>query len=309
MNWKEHTLPAPLSSKTLHGKAVGTNDTVTGLDDQDNTLYGDAFGMTGQTRGGNDVMVGGAGPGIFNRLYGDAHTMTKSAAGGNDTVIGGAGLMDLPVTNLAIGDANAMSDLARGGDDRLVGGEGNAIDGLYGDAITLAGSAQGGGDVLIATAGGMTTFAGPAADTLAGDAEAMTDSTQGGDDTLFGADGAPSVLYGDAQAMSGAARGGGDLLVSGTGDDSMWGDAPTVLGLAQRGADTFRFAPDNGDDAIHDFEVGVDKIDLTAFASIHTIEDLTIAADLIVFADGGTIAITILGGDALSSGDFIFTPA
>ena len=63
--------------------------------------------------------------------------------------------------------------------------------------------------------------------------------------------------------MSDNARGGNDTLISGTGTDHMWGDAQIINGVAASptaatgtvttGADTFVFAPGNGNDDINDF--------------------------------------------------------
>ena len=59
------------------------------------------------------------------------------------------------------------------------------------------------------------------------------------------------------------ARGGDDTLISGTGTDHMWGDGQVLNGVAASptaatgsvvtGADTFVFAPGNGDDFVYDF--------------------------------------------------------
>ena len=76
--------------------------------------------------------------------------------------------------------------------------------------------------------------------------------------------------------MSDNARGGNDTLISGSGIDHMWGDAQIINGLAasptadtgtvKTGADTFVFAPGNGNDDIGDFrQSDHDKIDVSAY--------------------------------------------
>src|SRR5260370_38496376 len=65
----------------------GTNDTLIGLDNALNTLYGDAFAMDDHARGGNDTLIGGAN--ATNALYGDARSMHDHPRGGNDSLIGG----------------------------------------------------------------------------------------------------------------------------------------------------------------------------------------------------------------------------
>ena len=45
--------------------------------------------MVGDSRGGNDTLIGGNGG--VNFLYGDAFSMSDNAHGGNDTLISGTG--------------------------------------------------------------------------------------------------------------------------------------------------------------------------------------------------------------------------
>ena len=89
--------------------------------------------------------------------------------------------------------------------------------------------------------------------------------------------------------MSDNARGGNDTLISGTGTDHMWGDAQVINGAAASptaptgtvitGADTFVFAPGNGNDDINDFRHSDhDKIDVSAYG-FHNIADMTITSD------------------------------
>ncbi len=53
----------------------GTNDTLIGLDNAINTLYGDAFGMFDHARGSNDTLIGSAC--ATNILYGDAFAIAR----------------------------------------------------------------------------------------------------------------------------------------------------------------------------------------------------------------------------------------
>src|SRR4051812_23419323 len=82
----------------------GTDDTFVGF----TYLHGDAFSMVDASRGGDDTLTGGAGPGF-----------TFGPFGG--------------VTNNLYGDADSLHDSARGGDDRLTGGDGSTNN-LFGDA-------------------------------------------------------------------------------------------------------------------------------------------------------------------------------
>ena len=99
---------------TLSGKDHGTNDDLTGTG---GPLYGDAFTMIDEARGGNDVLTGGVG--LINGLIGDAQDMFDHTRGGNDVLIGGAGST---TDNTMLGDAANMSGHARGGNDLIIGG-------------------------------------------------------------------------------------------------------------------------------------------------------------------------------------------
>src|SRR3981189_539828 len=86
----------------------GTDDTLIGLANALNTLYGDAFAMDDHASGGNDTLIGGVN--ATNVFYGDARAMNEPAAGGDDTLIGGAGIA-LPAGDPSIvlyGDAFDM---------------------------------------------------------------------------------------------------------------------------------------------------------------------------------------------------------
>ena len=102
----------------------------------------------------------------------------------------------------------------------------------------------------------------------------MHDNTRGGNDTLIGGDGGPT-MRGDADAMFDDAIGGNDLLVSAPGPITV-GDAAFINGIAasptaptgnvKTGADTFIFAPGNGNADINDFrQTDGDKIDVSAY--------------------------------------------
>ena len=88
------------------------------------------------------------------------------------------------------------------------------------------------------------------------------------DDTIFG--------HGKADVIHGL--GGNDRLIDGLGPDELWGGA---------GADIFEFVPDNRTDRIMDYDIGVDRIDLSGYALLYNISDLVITAR----ADGATIDV------------------
>jgi len=277
-------------AEELHDASRGGHDLlVGGANAVVNNLFGDADAMLDRSRGGNDTLVGGA-HASFNNLYGDAFFLAGDTLGGKDLLTGGAGAFD----NTLHGDARFMLDRARGGDDLLIGGANATSNTLYGDAWNIRGAAR------------------------------------GGNDTLIGAGGSTNYLYGDAQSLSGSAVGGNDRLVSGRGTDLMWGDAADVGPGAKTGADIFAFAPGGGDDSIFDFRHSDgDRIDVSAYG-IRNLADMTITQsggdariDLApvdhggflgllahVGAFGGADCVTLagVGANTLQASDFIFAP-
>ena len=151
--------------------------------------------------------------------------------------------------------------------------------------------------------------------TLYGDAaQSMDGNSRGGNDTLTGGDGAVNFLYGDAFSMSDNARGGNDTLISGTGTDHMWGDAQVINGVLPpyrsvvTGADTFVFAPGNGNDDIGDFrQSDGDKIDVSAYG-FHNLAQMMITftgTDTTIAFDA-TNSVTLVGFAApLHESDFL----
>jgi len=237
------------------------------------TMGADSFDFgTGLDRiwglGGNDVISSGAGK---DRLYGGAGSDTLKGGSGKDTLVGGNG-----------------ADTLRGGDgqDTLDGSNGN--DWLWGgkNADTITGGA--GKDVLKGEKGADTLDGGADADTLFGGPGPDTLTGGTGADMFYGGPGA-DTLFGDV---------GADTLFGGTGADTLTGGT---------GADRFIFATGHGADRINDFIPGEDRIRIniadTGFG------DLTLTAqgdDTLIDTGAGTITLSGLLPDALSSGDFLF---
>ncbi len=127
---------------------------------------------------------------------------------------------------------------------------------------------------------------GPVNDILTGGAQ---------DDTIFG-HGEDDQLYGMA---------GNDRLIDGRGTDQLWGGD---------GADIFEFVKDKRTDSIMDFEIGVDRIDLSDYPLLYYYGDITITAT----SNGATLQIgddtliitsmdnTPLTGAMFDQDDFIF---
>src|SRR5262245_44620383 len=108
----------------MSSNAFGGNDALTGgvlfptrfVVLSENDLYGDAYAMFDNSRGGDDTMIGGdgltVGDGSNNFLYGDAYTMSNDASGGEDTLTGGVH----DSTDL-VGGAEKTNDDHHGGDN------------------------------------------------------------------------------------------------------------------------------------------------------------------------------------------------
>jgi serralysin len=200
---------------------------------QDNHIVGnDAFNEL-QGHGGNDKLYGG---GEFDLVYGND---------GNDELYGEAG------ADALVGDAG--NDRLDGGIDQdyMIGGAGD--DAFYVENI---------GDNAVESAGGGN-------DTIyASTAYTITENVENlvltGTARYANGNNADNTITGNAEKNELRGLGGADQLVGGGGSDLMWGGA---------GADTFVYTSASEStrgqtmDAILDFQVGIDHIDLSA---VHT---------------------------------------
>ncbi len=103
-----------------------------------------------------------------------------------------------------------------------------------------------------------------------------------------------------------------DDFAGGTGDDTIEGGTTDDTLTGNAGADTFVFRQDSGNDKITDFTVDTDKIDLSAFTSITSLDDLIYwqsGGDTLIYLrwdGGGTIRLEGVTPDDLDADDFIF---
>lgn len=241
------------------------------------TAYGDAFLMSGNAKGGNDLIEGGGGAGHVVQFFGDAQSMIGRAQGGDDTLESGTFFLTGAYAEVSemYGDARTMADRTRGGSDALTGGDGAPRAGFV--------------------------------ETLCGDAGTMSGQARGGDDTLT-ARTLASALYGDGVEMAGNAAGGNDRLVSGTANDRMYGDAQQLGAGATGGCDTFVFLAAFGNDTIGDFHRGEDRIELEV-PGVAGMDDLCIdtASGSTLISVAGQGSILLEGVTApLSASDFVF---
>ena len=223
----------------------------------------DLVGGVARGGAGNDIITATGGASVS--LYGNNDADTLHGGSASDVVDGGLG------DDFAYGGA---------GDDQIEGGDGN--DSLFGEA---------GNDVIIGGLGADVIHGGDGNDVVMG--ESGDDYIDGGDgdDGLSGAAGRDTI-------MGGA---GNDYIRGGPLADQLWGGA---------GADTFainyngyvgigtsdsyvmhRPASDGGtifeSDTIHDFEPGIDKIDLSEFSQ-YSGPDLTVSGITINETANGT---------------------
>lgn len=90
----------------------------------------------------------------------------------------------------------------------------------------------------------------------------------GGNDVLTGTAG-DDLIWGD---------GGADTLSGGTGDDRIVDGRGRDVITGGPGADIFVFMPDGQSDVVNDFEVGIDRIDLSYYPGLYWWGDLEIEA-------------------------------
>lgn len=115
-------------------------------------------------------------------------------------------------------------------------------------------------------------------------------------ETLAGAD-QNDVLFGAAGGDSIQGRAGEDILIDGAGVDILSGGTD---------ADVFVFRQDGDTDTITDFETGLDRIDLSAFAQLRSIEQLLVTSTAtgaeIVYA-GETLIVDSQSGQSLTTSE------
>ena len=115
-----------------------------------------------------------------------------------------------------------------------------------------------------------------------------------GDDFLVGTNG-DDVIWGMGHndVLSGGA--GDDHLIDGRGNDILFGGS---------GADVFVFTPDGKSDFIEDFEVGIDRIDLSGWDHLYHIADITIETRIggaVIFVGEDIIRISAEDNTAIDS--------
>jgi Ca2+-binding RTX toxin-like protein len=181
------------------------------------------------------------------------------------------------------GTAAAETITGSAGDDIVHGGNGaDNIMGAVGNDIAWGGA---GNDAISGNDGVDNVNGGAGNDTVDGGAGDDLVTGGGGADSLLGSEGADLLLGGDgADELDGGA--GADTLLAGLGADKVTGG---------EGADVFMFTEgDSGAgvtqlDTVNDFEVGVDKMDLTGFLEqLDVVQAFTHHAYEMIFEDSDT---------------------
>ena len=258
------------------------------------TLNGTGIADTIEGGGGNDILRGLGGD---DALYGNVGDDTLNGGSGADALNGGPGsdtasYIDSNVRVLVrLHDARAVKfGHAEGGTltgiEHLIGSRHNDI--LAGD---------GGDNRLEGGDGNDDLYGGPA----------------GGDDLMYGGNGDDRIFGGQGNdTLTGGA--GFDYLRGGPGDDDLVAGEGMDVMYGGTGQDTFIFSPSNvGGAIIADFNNGEDKIDLTAFAGINSMDDLDIIShgdNVRIDASGSDYLTTIILSDFdinnLDNSDFLF---
>ena len=220
----------------------------------------------------DDILVGTYGSNWLKGYYGNDVLDGKEGndglfgGGGADALIGGAGNDTAMYLNSDEGvEVRLHNGTARGG-----GAEGDTFAGT--DVIEYTDSE---GNTLTREVPDIEHLQGSTrADILAGDLRDNRINGDAGDDVLYGGpDGGDDLLAGgtcDDRLYGGK---GNDTLEGGPGNDQLWGGPDNDMLDGGEGDDTFFIAAGGGNDAILDFGNGEDKIDLTAFADIQSVED------------------------------------
>jgi microcystin-dependent protein len=323
----------PIATDNLTGIAnvVGSafNDLLVG-DNTANNISGGAGSDVLFGQGGNDVLSGGAISGTtYNQLWGGTGNDTASYEGETAEVnanlaglwayVGGtapANLRDTynSIENLLGGSGNDVL-VGDGIANILTGGDGkDVLKGEDGDDILIGGNAvSGGANQLWGGSGNDTASYATETTTVRADIVALS-AYVGGTAPANLRDTFNSIenLIGGTAADVLSGDGNSNVLTGGLGADQLFG---------RGGADTFVYKAFDesrvltGYDTIADFQTGIDKLDLTAFATDASHIDIQLRSGATVvrvehvagtFDRDIDLAISFIGNNAIVMSDIIF---
>ena len=273
-----------------------------------------------QTEFGNDSLDG-SNQTVAVEIYSDGGNDSISGSAlndiiwsgsGNDTVSGGTG------NDVVVADIGTDTVLGGEGDDSLYADAGDVVNGGAGfDALYITGGAgmtlnmaAAGLEWAVDFAGGNDIFEGSLAIT------ALEIYAAGGQDSVTGGSGA-DFLWGGAGNDIVTGNAGNDTLVGGPGHDMLLGGSGinALYGNSGNGADgavdTFKIASGASIDFVFDFENGLDKIDVSAIATLTNISALSITntPDGHAYLRFGVQLIAVANSTGLiDSSDFVFSP-
>lgn len=249
----------------------------------DDELYGGTGDDSILGGGGDDVLYGGEGD---DRLDGGTDNDALFGGSGDDTLTGGTGKNTL---DGGTGQDTADYSEATGGvsvdlSEGVASGDGfkdilTGIDGVVGSSFddTLTGY-----DGFVGGPGGYTNVldGGGGDDLLFG---------RDGDDTLLGGTGKDS-LHGESGNDNLDGGAGSDVLFGGDGNDTIAGGAGDDTLKGGSGSDTFELSAGGGNDTIHDFGTGNDRLDTSALSDVGNVltnQNGVVTADEVVVTGGG----------------------
>ena len=280
------------------------SDTLTG-NGENNTLKGGVGNDMLKGEDGNDTLEGGPGRDTLDGGDGTTDTATYADATAAVTVdlTGGSG-----GRGDAAGDRFISIDNFVGStyDDTFIASEDpdNIDGGAHGEGGDTVSYEKSGVGVTVSLPGAqtdMTTDSYAIGDTLT-NIENVTGSRH--EDTLTG-DNGDNTLKGGAGDDTLKGESGADTLEGGRGDDTLDAGSDSQT-------DTLKFASGDGDDEIRNFTPDQDKIDLSAFSSIKSFDDLEMrstnndANTEIDLPGGGEITLVSVSMDRLDADNFMF---
>lgn len=253
-------------------------------------LFSDLSGVTNFP--GRELLDGGAGDDTLI-----ARESVEAYGGdGNDIIKGGSGLSSTAAGDLIFGGAGHDLILTRDGNDSVEGGNGNDTIRASEGQVTLKGGE--GADRIIL--GGSNHGIG-SAEVIGGRLEG-----EGGNDRLAGGSLA-DLLFGGSGNDTIEGRGGNDDLWGGLGNDTFMFSAIEVDD--GNGGTTIRF--DFGEDMIHDWQDGIDRIRFKEMPVGFGFTNLTISnagphAEISLANSNSTILVIGAAGQ-INAADFIFS--
>ncbi|WP_298965654.1 cadherin-like domain-containing protein [uncultured Roseibium sp.] len=301
----------------IHGEAG--DDLLRGDTGDDIITGGDGNDLI-QGGAGNDVLSGGSGDDVYSYAIGDGNDTIEDSGSGSvgDVVVFGQGIS---FTNLTFSINGSDLMISISGEGWLAEDNGQILlkswsvdsgqkveiltfaDGSFVDISKFSSfeKLNAESNTLNATTASELIDAGAGDDNIAAGA---------GDDFVLGGDGADTLSGGaGADMLQGGA--GDDVLEGGADNDVLTGGAGNDLLTGGTGQDVFAPSRDSlGTDTITDFEVGIDRIDLSAIGAFISLEQLELSQTAngaqIDFLYGQTIVLEGIDVSQLTDAQFVF---